>query len=141
MCYGLAMAQTQRIWAAHRLQPHRSRSFKRSKDPGFIAKLEAIVGLYVAPPRHAVVPVGRREEPDPALDRTQPGRPLKPGKAGTMTRDEVRHGMTTLSAALDILDGTVMGRCRARHRHQAFLRFLNAVEAAVPAGKVIHAHP
>jgi hypothetical protein len=136
---GLALRTVQRIWAAHRLQPHRMRTFKRSTDPDFIAKLEDIVGLYVAPPRHAVVLSVDEKSQIQALDRTQPGLPLKPGKAGTMTHDYVRHGTTTLFAALNVLDGTVIGRCMARHRHQEFLRFLKAIEAAVPAGKVIHA--
>jgi hypothetical protein len=136
---GLSLRTVQRIWAAHRLQPHRIRTFKRSQDPDFIAKLEDIVGLYVAPPRHAVVLSVDEKSQIQALDRTQPGLPLKPGKAGTMTHDYVRHGTTTLFAALNVLDGTVIGRCMARHRHQEFLRFLNAVEAAVPAGKTIHA--
>jgi transposase len=136
---GLSLRTVQRIWAAHRLQPHRIRTFKRSKDPDFVAKLEDIVGLYLAPPRHAVVLSVDEKSQIQALDRTQPGLPLKPGKAGTMTHDYIRHGTTTLFAALNVLDGTVLGRCMARHRHQEFLRFLNAVEAAVPAGKVIHA--
>jgi transposase len=136
---GLSLRTVQRIWAAHRLQPHRIRTFKRSTDPDFIAKLEDIVGLYVAPPRHAVVLSVDEKSQIQALDRTQPGLPLKPGKAGTMTHDHVRHGTTTLFAALNVLDGKVIGRCMARHRHQEFLRFLNAVEAAVPAGKIIHA--
>ena len=135
---GLSLRTVQRIWAAHRLQPHRIRTFKRSRDPDFIAKLEDIVGLYVAPPRHAVVLSVDEKSQIQALDRTQPGLPLKPGKAGTMTHDYVRHGTTTLFAALNVLDGTVIGRCMARHRHQEFLRFLNAVEAAVPAGKIVH---
>ena len=97
-----------------------------------------IVGLYLAPPRHAVVLSVDEKSQIQALDRTQPGLPLKPGKAGTMTHDYVRHGTTTLFAALNVLDGTVLGRCMARHRHQEFLRFLNAVEAAVPAGKLVH---
>jgi transposase len=135
---GVSLRSVQRIWAAHRLQPHRLRTFKRSRDPGFVAKLEDIVGLYVAPPRHAVVlSVGEKSQIQ-ALDRTQPGLPLKPGKAGTMTHDYIRNGTTTLFAALNVLDGTVIGRCMQRHRHQEFLRFLNAVEAAVPAGKLIH---
>ena len=135
---GLSLRTVQRIWAAHRLQPHRIRTFKRSRDPDFIAKLEDIVGLYVAPPRHAVVLSVDEKSQIQALDRTQPGLPLKPGKAGTMTHDYVRHGTTTLFAALNVLDGTVIGRCMARHRHQEFLRFLNAVEAAVATGKIVH---
>jgi transposase/transposase-like protein len=135
---GISLRSVQRIWAAYKLQPHRLRTFKRSRDPDFIAKLEAIVGLYMAPPRHAVVLSVDEKSQIQALDRTQPGLPLKPAKAGTMTHDYIRHGTTTLFAALNVLDGTVLGRCMQRHRHQEFLRFLNAVEAAVPAGKLIH---
>ena len=155
---GLSLRMVQRIWAAHQLQPHRLRSFKRSRDPEFITKLAAIVGLYLAPPRHAVVLSVDEKSQNQALDRTHhspqaddppaeqrrsddrrgPGLPLKPGKAGTMTHDYVRHGTTTLFAALNILDGTVLGRCMQRHRHQEFIRFLNAIEVAVPAGKLVH---
>jgi transposase len=135
---GISLRSVQRIWAAHKLQPHRLRTFKRSRDPDFVAKLAAIVGLYVAPPRHAVVLSVDEKSQIQALDRTQPGLPLKPGKAGTMTHDYVRNGTTTLFAALNVLDGTVIGRCMQRHRHQEFIRFLNAVEAAVPAGKLVH---
>src|SRR4051795_5202002 len=135
---GLPLRTVQRIWAAHKLQPHRIRTFKRSRDPEFIAKLADIVGLYLAPPRHAVVLSVDEKSQIQALDRTQPGLPLKPGKAGTMTHDYVRHGTTPLFAALNILDGTVLGRCMQRHRHQEFIRFLNAIEAAVPAGKLVH---
>jgi transposase/transposase-like protein len=135
---GISLRSVQRIWSAHRLQPHRLRTFKRSRDPDFLAKLEAIVGLYMAPPRHAVVLSVDEKSQIQALDRTQPGLPIKPGKAGTMTHDYVRHGTTTLFAALNVLEGTVIGRCMARHRHQEFLRFLNAVEAAVPPGKLVH---
>src|SRR3954447_14391687 len=136
---GMSLRSVQRIRAAHKLQPHRVRTFKRSRDPAFLAKLAAIVGLYVAPPRHAVV-LSLDEKPQiQALDRTQPGLPAKPGRCATMTHDHGRRGTTTLFAALNVLDGTVLGRCMARHRHQEFIRFLNAVEAAVPAGKLIHA--
>jgi transposase len=129
----------QRIWAIHKLQPHRLRTFKRSTDPDFAAKLEDVVGLYVDPPKHALVLSIDEKSQIQALDRTQPGLPLKPGKAGTLTHDYVRNGTTTLFAALNTLEGTVIGRCMARHRHQEFLRFLGAIERAVPAGKVIHA--
>ena len=135
---GLSLRTVQRIWTAHQLQPHRLRTFKRSSDPEFITKLADIVGLYLAPPRHAVVLSVDEKSQIQALDRTQPGLPLKPGKAGTMTHDYIRHGTTTLFAALNVLDGTVLGRCMQRHRHQEFIRFLNAVEAAVPAGKLVH---
>jgi transposase len=127
-----------RIWRAHRLRPHRVRTFKLSKDPQFAAKLRDIVGLYLDPPAHAIV-LSVDEKPQiQALDRTQPGLPVKKGRCATMTHDYERHGTTTLFAALNVLDGTVLGRCMQRHRHQEFLRFLNAVEAAVPAGKLIH---
>ncbi|HEX2083784.1 MAG TPA: IS630 family transposase [Xanthomonadaceae bacterium] len=135
---GLSLRTVQRIWAAHDLQPHRMRTFKRSNDPDFAAKLEAIVGLYLDPPAHSLV-FSLDESQIQALDRTQPGLPLKPGKAGTMTHDYKRHGTTTLFAALNVLDGKVIGRCMARHRHQEFIRFLNAVERVGPPGKVIHA--
>lgn len=135
---GLSLRTVQRIWTAHKLQPHRLRSFKRSRDPEFITKLTDIVGLYLAPPRHAVVLSVDEKSQIQALDRTQPGLPLKPGKAGTMTHDYTRHGTTTLFAALNVLDSTVLGRCMQRHRHQEFIRFLNAIEAAVPAGKLVH---
>ena len=135
---GISLRSVQRIWQAHQLQPHRIRTFKRSTDPEFATKLEDIVGLYLDPPKHAVVLSVDEKSQIQALDRTQPGLPLKPGKAGTMTHDYLRNGITTLFAALNVLDGTVLGRCMQRHRHQEFLRFLNAIEAAVPAGKVIH---
>ena len=135
----ISLRSVQRIWGAHKLQPHRVRTFKRSRDPAFLAKLEAIVGLYMAPPRHAVV-LSVDEKPQiQALDRTQPGLPPKPGRCATMTHDYERNGTTTLFAALNVLDGTVLGRCMQRHRHQEFVRFLNAVEAAVPAGRLVHA--
>ena len=136
---GISLRSVQRIWAAHDLQPHRIRTFKRSNDPEFAAKLADIVGLYVDPPKHAIVLSVDEKSQIQALDRTQPGLPLKPGKAGTMTHDYKRNGTTTLFAALDVLEGTVISRCMQRHRHQEFLRFLNAIERAVPAGKVIHA--
>jgi transposase len=136
---GISLRSVQRIWQAHRLQPHRIRTFKRSNDPDFAGKLEDIVGLYVAPPKHAIVLSVDEKSQIQALDRTQPGLPLKPGKAGTMTHDYKRHGTTTLFAALDVLEGTVISRCMQRHRHQEFLRFLNTIERAVPAGKVVHA--
>lgn len=136
---GVSLRTVQRIWQAHKLQPHRIRTFKRSNDPDFITKLEDIVGLYMAPPAHAVVLSVDEKSQIQALDRTQPGLPLKPGKSGTMSHDYLRNGTTTLFAALNTLDGTVIGRCMQKHRHQEFIRFLNAVEREVPPGKVIHA--
>ncbi len=136
---GVSLTSVQRIWAAHRLQPHRLRTFKKSNDPQFAAKVEDIVGLYMDPPAHAVVVSIDEKSQIQALDRTQPGLPLKPGKCGTMTHDYKRNGATTLFAALNVLDGTVVGRCMPHHRHQEFIKFLAAVERAAPAGKVIHA--
>jgi transposase len=135
---GISLRSVQRIWAAHGLQPHRVKRFKLSKDPEFAAKLQDIVGLYVDPPSHAVVLSVDEKSQIQALDRTQPGLPMKKGKAGTMTFDYKRNGTTTLFAAVDVLDGRVIGRCMQRHRHQEFIRFLNAIEGTVPAGKVIH---
>src|SRR5918998_692649 len=123
---GVSLRSVQRIWAAHSLAPHRIRTFKLSRDPLLPERLRDVVGLYVDPPAHAVVLSVDEKSQIQALDRTQPGLPMKPGRAGTMTHDYM-------------LDGTVIGRCMQRHRHQEFIRFLNAVEAAVPAGKVIHA--
>jgi len=135
---GISVRSVQRIWQAHGLQPHRVRQFKLSKDPDFLDKLRDIVGLYVDPPSHAVVLSIDEKSQIQALDRTQPGLPMKKGRAGTMTHDYKRNGTTTLFAALDVLEGKVIGRCMQRHRHQEFIRFLNAVEAEVPAGRVVH---
>jgi len=135
---GISLRSVQRIWAAYKLQPHRIRTFKRSRDPDFADKLRDIVGLYMNPPAHAVVLSVDEKSQIQALDRTQPGLPLKPGKCGTMTHDYKRNGITTLFAALDVLDGTVIGRCMHKHRHQEFIRFLNTIERRVPAGKMIH---
>ena len=136
---GVSLRAVQRLWDAHRLQPHRLRTFKRSNDPKFAEKAEDVVGLYMDPPAHAVVVSIDEKSQIQALDRTQPGLPLKPGKCGTMTHDYKRNGTTTLFAALNVLDGTVVGRCMPKHTHKEFIKFLNAVERAVPAGKVIHA--
>jgi len=136
---GISLTSVQRIWAAHKLQPHRVRTFKRSGDPDFAAKLTDIVGLYMDPPTQAVVLSIDEKSQIQALDRTQPGLPIKPGRCGTMTHDDKRHGTTTLFAALNVLDGSVIGRCMQQHRHEEFIRFLNDVERAVPAGKLIEA--
>jgi DDE superfamily endonuclease/Winged helix-turn helix len=136
---GISLRSVQRIWKAHRLAPHRVRTFKLSKDPAFVAKLRDVVGLYLHPPAHAIVLSVDEKSQIQALDRTQPGLPMKECWPATATHDYERHGTTTLFAALNVLDGTVLGRCMQRHRHQEFLRFLNAVEAVVPAGKLIHA--
>ena len=136
---GISVSSVQRIWRAHRLQPHRLRPFKLSNDANFATKLRDVVGLYVDPPAHAVVLSVDEKSQIQALDRTQPGLALKPGRCGTMTHDDKRNGTTTLFAALNVLDGRVIGRCMQRHRHQEFIRFLNTVEAEVPSGKMVHA--
>jgi hypothetical protein len=135
---GVSLRSVQRILEAHQLAPHRIRTFKLSNDPKFAEKLKDVVGLYVDPPAHAVVLSVDEKSQIQALDRTQPGLPMKPGRAGTMTHDHKRHGTTTLFAALNILDGTVIGRNMQRHRHQEFIRFFNTIEEQVPVGKVIH---
>ena len=135
---GISGSSVQRIWRAHGLEPHRIRQFKLSNDKAFADKLRKIVGLYVDPPAHAVVLSVDEKSQIQALDRTQPGLPIKKGRRGTMTHDYIRNGTTTLFAALNVLEGKVIGRCMQRHRHQEFIRFLNAVEAEVPAGKIIH---
>jgi hypothetical protein len=113
---GVSLRAVQRLWEAHRLQPHRTRT---SNDPQFVEKVENIVGLYVDAPKHTVVVSIDEKSQIQALDRTQPGLPLKPGKCGTMTRDYKRNGTTTLFAALNILDGTVIGRCMRRQQHRS----------------------
>ncbi len=135
---GISIDSVQRIWRAHGLQPHRLRQFKLSNDPNFAAKLRDVVGLYIDPPAHAVVLSVDEKSQIQALDRTQPGLPLKRGRCGTLTHDYKRNGTTTLFAALDVAAGRVVGRCMQRHRHQEFIRFLNAIEREVPAGKLIH---
>src|SRR5258706_3917710 len=135
---GISASAVRRIWKAHGLQPHRWRQFKLSNDPQFVDKLRDVVGLYVDPPAHAIVLSVDEKSQIQALDRTQPGLPMKKGRLGTMTHDYKRNGTTTLFAALNVLDGTVIGRNMQRHRHQEFIRFLNAIDAEVPAGKVVH---
>jgi transposase len=134
----ISVSSVQRIWRKHGLQPHRIRSFKLSNDKMFAEKLHDVVGLYVDPPAHAVVLSFDEKSQIQALDRTQPGLPLKKGRCGTMTHDYKRNGTTTLFAALNVLDGSVIGQCMQRHRHQEFIRFLNVIEAKIPAGKIIH---
>src|SRR5664279_4629931 len=135
---GVSAASVSRYWRKNGLKPHLVRGFKVSRDPQFIEKLEDIVGLYLSPPEHALVLSVDEKSQIQALDRTQPGLPMKKGRAGTMTHDYKRHGTTTLFAALDVLEGKVIGRCMQRHRHQEFIRFLNAIEKTVPARKTVH---
>ena len=136
---GISLRSVQRILEAHQLAPHRVRTFKLSNDPTFAEKLRDVVGLYIDPPAHAVVLSVDEKSQIQALDRTQPGLPMKPGRAGTMTHDYKRNGTTTLFAALNVLDGTIISRNMKRHRHQEFIRFLNEVDSQVPKRKEIHA--
>ena len=131
-------ATIQRIWDAYGLQPHRVDTFKLSKDPEFVEKLTDIVGLYMNPPDKAVVICVDEKSQIQALDRTQPGLPMKRGRCGTMTHDYKRHGTTSLFAALNVLDGTVIGNCYEHHRHQEFLKFLRLLDRAFPKGKTLH---
>src|SRR5574338_550189 len=135
---GVSVSSVQRIWRAHGLRPHLVRQFKLSNDPQFAAKLKEIVGLYVNPPEHAIVLSVDEKSQIQALDRTQPGLPMKKGRAGTMTHDFKRHGVTTLFAARNVLEGKVIGQCMKHHRHQEFIRFLDVIEARVPKKKAVH---
>jgi transposase len=135
---GVSEASVRRIWRKHGLKPHLTRTFKVSNDPHFAEKLEAIVGLYLNPPEHALVLCCDEKSQIQALDRTQPGLPLKPGRAGTMTHDYKRNGTATLFAALNTVDGQVIGVCQERHRHQEWLRFLRILEDATPEDKQLH---
>jgi transposase len=135
---GMSEASVRRIWRAHGLKPHLARTFKVSNDSEFTTKLENIVGLYLNPPEHAIVLCADEKSQIQALDRTQPGLPLKPGRCGTMTHDYKRNGTATLFAALDVLDGSVISMCDDRHRHQEWLKFLRVVDSVTPQGKQIH---
>ncbi len=135
---GVSEATVRRSWRAHGLKPHRVRSFKLSNDPQFAEKLETIVGLYLNPPEHALVLSLDEKSQIQALDRTQPGLPLKRGQGQTMTHDYKRHGTTTLFAALNTLDGQVIGTCMSQHRHQEWLRFLRLIDAQTPTDREVH---
>src|SRR5438552_12468426 len=134
----VSAATVQRIWAKHKLQPHRLESFKFSNDPQFAPKVRDIVGLYMNPPDKAIVLSVDEKSQIQALDRTQPILPLRPGLPARQTHDYQRHGTTTLFAALNVLEGTVIGECQSRHRHQEFLRFLDRIDESVEAGLEIH---
>jgi hypothetical protein len=125
---GVSEASVRRIWQRHNLKPHRLDTFKLSRDPKFIDKLVDIVGLYLNPPDKALVLCVDEKSQIQALDRAQPGLPMKPGRCGTMTHDYKRHGTTTLFAALRMLDGKVIGDCMPQHRHQEFIRFLKRID-------------
>ena len=135
---GLSVSTVQRIWRAFGLQPHRMETFKLSTDPDFVAKVRDVVGLYVAPPAHAIVLSVDEKSQIQALDRSQPMLPMRPGQAARRTHDYKRHGTTSLFAALDIATGRVIGKCFPRHRAAEFRRFLDEIEANVPRGTEVH---
>jgi transposase len=135
---GVSPASIQRIWDAHGLKPHRTRTFKLSRDKHFIEKLTDIVGLYMNPPDKALVLCVDEKSQIQALHRTQPGLPMKAGRCATLTHDYKRNGTTTLFAALNMLDGKVIGECMARHRHQEFLKFLRRLDREMPSHLALH---
>ena len=135
---GISESSVGRIWRSHGLKPHRVMSFKVSNDPLFADKLEAIVGLYLNPPEHALVLSVDEKSQIQELVRTQPGRPLKKGRCQTMTHDYKRNGTTTLFAALDVASGEVFGLCQEKHRHQEWLKFLRMIDQTVPVDKEIY---
>ncbi len=135
---GISPMSVQRIWKQHGLKPHLIKTFKISRDTHFVEKLYDVVGLYLNPPDKSLVLCVDEKSQVQALDRTQPGLPLKKGRCGTMTHDYTRHGTTTLFAALSMLDGTVIGDCMPRHRHQEFIRFLKKIDAVTPPELDLH---
>lgn len=135
---GTSPASVQRVWRTHGLKPHRVETFKLSRDPHFQEKLEDIVGLYLHPPQHALVFSVDEKSQIQALQRTQPGLPMKKGRGQTLTHDYKRHGTTTLFAALNILDGTVLSQCRSRHTHRDWIAFLQQIDHNTPPDKSIH---
>lgn len=135
---GVSPSTVGRVWASAGLKPHRIKSFKLSNDKRFEEKLEDIVGLYLSPPEHAIVLSCDEKSQIQALDRTQPGLPLKKGRCATMTHDYKRNGTTSLFAALNIANGEVIGTCMKKHRHQEWIKFLNLIDRSTPQDKQIH---
>ena len=135
---GVSKSLVERVWRAHELAPHRVRTFKLSRDKRFVEKLIDVVGLYLRPPEHALVLSVDEKCQIQALDRTQPGLPLKKGRCGTMTHDYVRNGTTTLFAALEMASGQLIGTCMPRHRHQEWLKFLKLIDARTPPELDLH---
>ena len=135
---GISDSTVLKVWRANGLKPHLVETFKVSRDPLFVEKLEDIVGLYLSPPEHALVLCCDEKSQVQALDRTQPGLPMKKGRAETMTHDYKRHGTTTLFAAMSTLDGSVISRCAPRHRHAEWLAFLRQIDRETPKDKVLH---
>lgn len=135
---GVSAKTVHRVWQANELKPHLSRTFKVSNDPHFLEKLTDVVALYLDPPEHALVLCADEKSQIQALDRTQPGLPIKKGRCGTMTHDYKRNGTTTLFAAIELLSGSVIGECMPRHRHQEWIKFLCAIDEQTPAHLALH---
>jgi transposase len=135
---GISDTTVLKVWRANGLKPHLVETFKVSRDPKFVEKLEDIVGLYMSPPEHALVLCCDEKSQVQALDRTQPGLPIKKGRAQTMTHDYKRNGTTTLFAALNVLDGQVIGQCQKRHTHAEWLKFLRQIDRETPKDKTLH---
>ena len=135
---GISKATVNRIWQSHNIKPHLVKNFKVTRDAKFLEKLTDVVGLYLSPPEKAIVLCIDEKSQIQALDRTQPGLPWKKGRCGTMTHDYKRHGTTTLFAALELLEGKVIGQCSARHRHQEFLKFLRRLDREFPGNIALH---
>jgi transposase len=135
---GVSKSTVNNVWRAHNLQPHRTETFKLSRDPRFLDKTTDVIGLYLNPPQKAIVLCVDEKSQIQALDRTQPGLPIKKGRCGTMTHDYKRNGTTTLFAALETLQGKVVGECHQRHRHQEFLKFLRRLDQEFPGEVPLH---
>jgi transposase len=135
---GVSDSMVRRVWQANQLRPHMTRTFKLSNDPRFIEKVVDVVGLYLNPPEHALVLCCDEKSQIQALDRTQPGLPIKKGRCGTMTHDYKRNGTTTLFAALELAEGKLIGTCMRRHRHQEWLKFLKLIDAQTPPELDLH---
>jgi transposase len=135
---GVSPSMVQRVWQANGLKPHRVKTFKVSNDKQFVEKMQDIVGLYLNPPEHALVLCADEKSQIQALDRTQPGLPIKKGRCGTMTHDYKRNGTTTLFAALELAEGRLIGTCMQRHRHQEWIKFLKQIDAETPPGLHLH---
>jgi transposase len=135
---GISKSTVSNIWRSHNIKPHRVKTFKLSRDPKFLEKITDVIGLYLNPPEEAIVLCVDEKSQIQALDRTQPGLPLKKGRCGTMTHDYKRNGTTTLFAAMELLQGKVIGHCYKRHRHQEFLKFLRRLDQEFPTGVSLH---
>jgi transposase len=135
---GVSKSTVSNLWRSHNLKPHQTKTFKLSRDPRFLEKLTDVVGLYLNPPDKAIILCVDEKSQIQALNRTQPGLPLKKGRCGTMTHDYKRNGTTTLFAALDLLEGKVIGDFHKRHRHQEFLKFMRRIDREFPGEKALH---